>query len=53
MCTARHPWRRRDELIPDLNEIPTIKLEAHPDTPVGELIPDETVRKAKKILGEV
>ena len=48
----RDPWGRREELIPDLNEIPTIKFEANPNTPVGELIPEETVHKAKKIFGE-
>ena len=48
----RDPWRRKEEIIPDLNEIPTIMFEAHPHTPIKDLVPEATVQKAKKIFGE-
>jgi hypothetical protein len=46
------PWGRKAELIPDLNEIPTIKFEQNPEKPVGELISDETKKQLREVLGE-
>ena len=43
-------WERRDELIPPKDEIPVLVLERNPNTPVGELIDDETKAKLHKLF---
>ena len=45
-------WHRIDDFIPDKTEIPTIKLEANSNTPIGELMSDEQKRRLRKVLGE-
>ena len=49
-------WHRINDFIPDKNEIATIKLEANPNTPIGELMSDETKERIKeqfrKVLGD-
>jgi len=46
------PWGRKAELIPDLNEIPTIKFEHNPEKPVGELISDKAKQQLREVFGE-
>ena len=43
-------WARKDEFIPDPSEIPIIKMEENPDTPLGELVPDDVIEQYKKIF---
>jgi hypothetical protein len=48
-------WHRINDFIPGKNEIATIALEANPNTPIGELMSDETKKRIKgqirKVLG--
>ena len=45
------PWKHKDRLIPNRNEIPIIRLEAHPATPVGGIIAQGQVRMVKALFG--
>ena len=43
-------WMRRDELIPERDEIPILVFEQNPDTPVGALIDDEKQARLRKLF---
>jgi hypothetical protein len=43
-------WERKKELIPDKYEINTIKCEANPNTPIGELMGEKWKRKMDQLL---
>ena len=46
------PWGRKDQIIPDLNEIPTVKFEANPNTPIKDLVSQSKIEKIKQVFGE-
>lgn len=43
-------WQRVAEFVPAKEDIPIIKMEHNPDTPVGELVANETMAMLRKIL---
>jgi Domain of unknown function (DUF4288) len=43
-------WMRINELIPARDEIPIIVFEQNPDTPIGELIDDDTDAKLRRLF---
>ena len=45
-------WERVEEFIPNLNEIPIIKFEKNPDTPLKDLVSKEKIYHLKKIFKE-
>jgi hypothetical protein len=45
-------WERRDELIPPRDEIPVIRFEAHPDSPIQDLLSEEHQTRIRRVLGE-
>lgn len=45
-------WERRDELIPQQSDIPVIRYEANPDSPIGELLTEEQQERIRKVMGK-
>jgi hypothetical protein len=43
-------WERRDELIPDKNQIPVIVWEQNPHTPIDDLMTVEQKKQLKQIF---
>jgi len=43
-------WERRDELIPDKNQIPVIIWEQNPETPIGDMMTAEQKKQLKQIF---
>ena len=45
-------WQRKDELIPEKNDIRVIMWEQNSDVPIGEMITEQQLNAAKRIFGE-
>jgi Domain of unknown function (DUF4288) len=45
-------WERRDELIPQKEEIPVIRYEAHPDSPMQDLMSEKQQEWVRRVLRE-
>ena len=43
-------WEKRVELIPEIDDIPIIRFEDNPKTPIGELVSEETKRLGRRFL---
>ena len=44
-----NPWDRLDELVPPREQIPVVVLERNLDTPVGELLDEDTLARLRRV----